>query len=93
MVNDNANIAMIAAINEAIKIKKEHPYADAEDIMPTVMHTITNISKNNEAELAAISAVDATIKYMDQNPTAHEKDIFQSIINRSSEILNSLRQE
>jgi hypothetical protein len=93
MVSDNAKITMIAVINETIKIKKEHPYADAEDIMPTVMHTISKISKNNEAKLAAISAVDLTIKHMDKNPESSEKEIFQNILNRSADIISSLQQD
>jgi hypothetical protein len=92
MVNDNIKIVMIAAINEAIKIKKQKPYADAEDIMPSVLMLISNFSKRDDSRLGAIAAVNSTIKYMNKNPGANEKEIFQFILDNSSEIINTIQQ-
>jgi hypothetical protein len=90
MASDNSKLVMIAAVNEAMKFKKQHPNADAEDIMPHVMRTIQGISRDSDAKISAIAAADSTIKFMWKNPDATEKQIFQFILDKSSEIMDSV---
>lgn len=93
MANEDSKIIMIAAVNEAVKLKQKHPFADAEDIMPKIMPLVANLSRKEEVKLCAIAGVNSAIKYMDKNPKANEKEIFQFILDNHPETINPLTQE
>ncbi len=82
-------IGMIAAVSEALRLKRQNPPTQNEEI---IQH-ITNIATRERGlskKMGMIAAASKAVSYLERNPQANEKEVIRHVMDESSDIIGKI---
>ena len=85
----NIKVVFVAAVSEAIKYKKETPFAQEGEI---IRHILRTFRGDEDFKRGVVAAVSRFLYYRDRDSLT-EKQAIARIVKESNEILEGLRQQ
>ncbi len=86
---EEVKIAIIAAVSEVFRFRRENPKSDYEAIIRHITD-FSNRERDSFKKMAMISAAAKTASYIERNPDSTEKQVIRHVMSIINEITNSI---